>query len=522
MITPDYLEYQLNCLDVHKSLQESILKDIARRMIKNPHKLTETVEWQVQKLQEAGYLYSDIIRGLAKITGALESEICFLFEDAQTEIFNYDDEVVVSSGKKAEEIKNISPKMKNIWNAATKKTVTEAINLTKTTANTSHSAYIRACDLAHMQVSSGAFDYVTAIRNGIKAAAKQGVTVTYPSGWKDTLDVAVRRSVLTGVNQTAGELQEMRAKEMNHDIMELTAHSGAREEHARWQGKLVSLSGKKGYLSLRDIGYGEPGGFKGINCRHNWHMYFKGMPRAYTDKELKDMQNEKVVYNGQPIPVWKAREYQRSLERGIKKNKRELIMCDEARKYTDDKDLKAGLDIDFQNAAKKLKAREKNLKDFCRQTGLKYDSSRVQVFSAETEKGIRNWDKSIAQKAVAANKQALTKERENDIIKEIKNVGIKGKVTLGTDNMDISAFTFDSSHINDERTHNVTRSEAEQYVQEAKFIERKWNGRYKNYYGYNGAVFIDTENNNIRTAFKKHEFTQNVKKALEVLKKYGR
>ena len=210
----------------------------------------------------------------------------------------------------------------------------------------------------------------------------------------------------------------MRAKEMHHDIMELTAHSGAREEHARWQGKLVSLSGKKGYLSLRDIGCGEPGGFKGINCRHNWHMYFKGMPRAYTDKELKDMQNEKVVYNGQPIPVWKAREYQRSLERGIKKNKRELIMCDEARKYTDDKDLKAGLDIDFQNAAKKLKAREKNLKDFCRQTGLKYDSSRVQVFSAETERGIRNWDKSIAQKAVAANKQALTKERENDIIKE--------------------------------------------------------------------------------------------------------
>lgn len=407
MITPDYLEYQLNCLDIHKSLQESILKDIARRLIKNPHKLTETAKWQAQKLQEAGYLYSDIIYELSKITGELESEICFLFEDAQAEVFNYDEDIIVGSGERKEKITNISPKMKRVWNATLKKTVTEAINITKTTANTSHSTYIQACDLAHMQVSSGAFDYVTAIRNGIRAAAKHGVTITYPSGWKDTLDVAVRRSVLTGINQTAGELQEMRAKEMKHDIMELTAHSGARPEHAKWQGKLVSLSGKNGYLSLHDIGYGKPGGFKGINCRHNWHMYFKGMPRAYTDKELKDMQNETVVYNGQPVPVWKAREYQRSLERDVKKNKRELIMYDEARKSTDDEALKAGLDIDFGNASKRLKEREAKLKHFCKETGLKYDSSRVQVFSAETENGIHSWDRSIAQKAVAASKRVL-------------------------------------------------------------------------------------------------------------------
>lgn len=379
--------------------------------------MTETAKWQAQKLQEAGYLYSDIIYELSKITGELESEICFLFEDAQAEVFNYDEDIIVDSGERKEKITNISPKMKRVWNAALKKTVTEAINITKTTANTSHSTYIQACDLAHMQVSSGAFDYVTAIRNGIRAAAKHGVTITYPSGWKDTLDVAVRRSILTGINQTAGELQEMRAKEMKHDIMELTAHSGARPEHAKWQGKLVSLSGKKGYLSLRDIGYGKPGGFKGINCRHNWHMYFKGMPRAYTDKELKDMQNETVVYNGQPVPVWKAREYQRSLERDVKKNKCELIMYDEARKSTDDEALKAGLDIDFGNASKRLKEREAKLKHFCKETGLKYDSSRVQVFSAETENGIRSWDRSIAQKAVTASKRTLTNSADSGIIK---------------------------------------------------------------------------------------------------------
>ena len=41
----------------------------------------------------------------------------------------------------------------------------------------------------------------------------------------------------------------------------------------------------------------------------------------------------------------------------------------------------------------------------------------VQVFSAETENGIRNWDRSIAQKAVAANKKALTNSADGGKIK---------------------------------------------------------------------------------------------------------
>lgn len=51
-----------------------------------------------------------------------------------------------------------------------------------------------------MQVTSGAFNYNTAIRNAVKAAASEGTEVLYPSGHRDKLDVAVRRAVLTGVS----------------------------------------------------------------------------------------------------------------------------------------------------------------------------------------------------------------------------------------------------------------------------------------------------------------------------------
>ena len=86
----------------------------------------------------------------------------------------------------------------------------------------------------------------------------------------------------------------------------------------------------------------------------------------------------------------------------------------------------------------------------------------------------------------------------------------------------MTEFSFDNKHINGERAHNVTREEAESFMRNAKFMTKKWNGRFKNYYSSNGAVYIDTQFNNIRTAFKADEFSKQVVEAMEVLKKYGR
>lgn len=424
MITPEYLEYMLNTLEVHKQLQESIIRDIARRMVKNPGIITDTAAWQAEKAQQAGILYDDLVRELSKITGGMEKEISEAFENAETEIFNYDRTAAVAAGFDPEEFRKLSPAMQRLWTAALSKTSTEAVNLTKTTAVTAQNLYIQACDLAHMQVSSGAFDYNTAIRNAARFAAEQGATVVYPSGWVDKLDTAVRRSVLTGVNQTAGQLQTMRAAELDCDIMEITAHMGARPAHAEWQGKLVSMSGKHGYLSLKDIGYGTVTGFMGANCRHNWFMFFPGISkRNYTDAQLAELNGQTVKYNGEDVPVWKAADYQRRLERAVKQTKRELVAYDEALKNATDAELKEGLKNDFTSSSVRLKKQETRLKDFCKQTGLYYDSSRVQVFSAETEKGIRNWGHSTAQKAVAAFNQEKLPNYKNAVITDEKLTG---------------------------------------------------------------------------------------------------
>lgn len=405
MMPQDSKIYVLNELEVHKQLQESILRDIGRRLVKNPEFLTDTAAWQAEKLQESGMLYDDIIKELSRVTKIQENEIKKAFEIAEVKVFDYSDNEIELAGFDPATFKKLSPAMRKIWKSTLAKTSTEAVNLTKTTAATTQSAYIEACDLALMQVQSGAFDYNTAIKNACVSAGKKGVNVVYPSGWVDKLDVAVRRSVLTGVNQTAGKIQDMRADELGIDIMELSAHSGARPEHAKWQGKLVSRSGRKGYLSLDDIGYGEVTGFQGANCSHDWFLFFEGISkRKYTDEELEDFKNETVIYNEKEMPLWQAKEYQRQVERAVKETKRQLVVLDEALKNTQDEVLKLDLQTEFNNRAVRLKKQETRLKDLCNQTGLYYDSGRVQVFTQTTENGIKNWGKSVSGKAVWANR----------------------------------------------------------------------------------------------------------------------
>ena len=124
-----------------------------------------------------------------------------------------------------------------------RKTGQNLANLSLSTATTTQTAFIEAVTLANMQVSAGAMPYARAIREAIQSAAADGARVLYPSGRTDHLDVAVRRATLTGVNQTAAELQMMRAEEMGLDLVEVTAHHGARTgigwgDHVSWQGRV--------------------------------------------------------------------------------------------------------------------------------------------------------------------------------------------------------------------------------------------------------------------------------------------
>ena len=408
MLTPDYLEYCADdIVELYSRLDESIIRDIARRIVKTGN-ITDTANWQIEKIQQGGYLYDDVIAEIARITGESDSRVKTLFENAGLKSMEFDNAIYKKAGFVIPK-DVMSAAAYQVLRAGADKTSGNLRNLTMTTANTSQSAYINACTLAEMQIESGAFDYQTAIRNAVREAAKKGSVVSYPSGHIDRLDVAVRRAVLTGVSQTTGQVALQNAKDMGCDLMEITAHSGARPSHQVWQGQLVSLSGRTGYFSLSDIGYGEGSGFKGWNCRHDWFPYFEGISqRAYSDDDLKALDEETVTYNGKSYTEYAATQVQRAMEREIRSTRRELIGLDELIKGGD-----SGAKAEFENLSVKLKSQEAKLKDFCYKTDRKVDKFRVQV---------NGFDKSVSQKAVWTEKKAVAKSVKDFEVKPGKDI----------------------------------------------------------------------------------------------------
>lgn len=108
-------------------------------------------------------------------------------------------------------------------------------------------AYQWALDNAEMQIMSGAISYNQAIASAVRELANSGLkTVEYESVHVDSVDVAVRRAVMTGVNQINQKYREQSMDYLETDLVEVTAHSGARdtdgpngwENHKRWQGKV--------------------------------------------------------------------------------------------------------------------------------------------------------------------------------------------------------------------------------------------------------------------------------------------
>ena len=118
-------------------------------------------------------------------------------------------------------------------------------------------AYQWALDSAEMQIQSGAINYNQAIKSAVKQLADGGLCVIYDkagnpiknmvgyeSGHKDQLDVAVRRAVMTGINQLCQKYAEQSLDYLETDLVEVSAHIGARnidgpngwENHERWQG----------------------------------------------------------------------------------------------------------------------------------------------------------------------------------------------------------------------------------------------------------------------------------------------
>ncbi len=363
-------------------------------------------QWQYQKLKELGLMQEDIEKMLASATGKSLTEIRRIIQDACIQSLGYDDMVYNQAGNLDQPF-NLSQSVSNAINSALQKTNNTFRNITGTTATAALNQFSAALDNAWLQVVSGGFSHTDAVYKTVKKLSEQGLYHIGYKGRKEQLDVAVRRAVLTGVNQTVASARLARAMELGCELVETTAHSGARPTHEVWQGKVFSLYGDGDYPDFyKATGYGTGPGLCGWNCRHSFHPYYEGMSRAYSEEDLAAMSEKSIKYNGEMLTEYEASQKQRYIERQIRRWKREYKALDAA-------------GLDASAAAKKLRDWHAVERRFIDETGLKkaVDRTRVYGFGRSEAGKVKATNNIIDSATEKSFKFPLTSDKNNHIIK---------------------------------------------------------------------------------------------------------
>lgn len=399
MITPEqFQEIGETLLPLLDDLTEWIARDMIERFMSRFGRgeeklLTGTDEWQAWVLKQAGGNLDEIQKALAKSTGKSQQEIAKIFKDSGIQAAKADAEAAAVT------FSGLSSGMMAIITDAYERTVGEISNITRTTAGATNQAFIDICDAAYWKVRTGAQSYTAAMLEGIKELGQVQPIVRYPSGHKDTLEVAVLRCIRTGVAQSSGNMTIQQCKDMGWNHVLVLQHLGARvsdtdpiADHAGWQGKVYCIDGKDAQFDnlLDATGYPEnPLGLCGYNCRHSFTPFLPGVSQNH-NKPIDTEANRRA---------YELSQTQRAMERRIRAQKRKCTALHTAVKNCEDPAGKAKLQEKYTQSAKHLQDQNAAYAKFCEENDLKPYHERLAV---------AGWDHSAASTASAAARQSWT------------------------------------------------------------------------------------------------------------------
>ena len=373
--------------ELFRGLEDTLLADICSRL--KTGTVGETTVLDIKALRSHGIDLKEIEKAISEASGISEKKLKKLLEEVVEKNQQYYNEVItLADVTKPEKLVNASD-----LDAIQRQTLQEMRNITRTMAFVvdegrtilkPQKALTWALDAALLQVQSGAVSYNTAIANAVKQLADSGLRmVDYESGRSDQVDVAARRAVMTGVNQINQKYAEQSTEYLETDLVETSAHIGARnignvpENHEMWQGKWYRWSEKPQTSTgeypdfIETTGYGTGAGLGGWNCRHTFYPVVEGVSEAtYSQADLDAMkgENRKFKFEGQEYDGYTATQEQRSIERTIRKLKREETAYNAAGLH--DKELAVSIRI------KRLSAK---YKAFSRAAGLPEQRERMKV-----------------------------------------------------------------------------------------------------------------------------------------------
>ena len=325
-----------------------------------------------------------ITKELAKVTGYNISQIEQMYGELLEEQHLANQPLYDYRGKKFVPFAE-NRELQAIARAYAKTTGETMINLAKTKALCIMGAngkpigmqkyYTDVLDKAVMQVSTGATDFHTAMRDSIIELGGSGVRVDYGGGVTRRLDTVVRQNLLWGAKQASVEYNEMIGEELGCDGVEVDAHSNPRESHRFMQGQQYSLNGKK---TINGVVYedfeasGASSALQDYGCLHYRTPILLGIsePR-FSKKQLAEIeeQNNKEYTIGERTGnryFWSQR--MRNLESATREQK---TIRDLARS--------SGDKVLVKKCNERIKAYRQKYDEICNATGLSPELKRLSV-----------------------------------------------------------------------------------------------------------------------------------------------
>lgn len=390
MLSPDYLLHVSEGSEsvaetIHINIINQIVKRIMLRMERGEdYLLTAQDKWQIETLQQAGFLIADIQKDIASMTGTMQTEIAEAMEEAGVKALSYDNKIYEAAGLSPAPLEQ-SPNLIRLMQRNYEATMGEWMNFTRTLPAVAQQSYITACDTAYNLVISGAQSYSGAFLNAVQGVLKDGVYVQYGTGRRDTIETATLRAVRTGVSQATAEITLNRMDEMDWDIVLVSSHLGARPSHAEWQGKFYSRSGTSGKYPplVESTGYGTVTGLCGCNCRHSVSPG-DGENNPYEQYDSEENKKE-----------FELQQRQRTLERRIRETKRDTMGLKTALDNAPKSDI-IKFEQAYQRKAALLQKQNAEYNQFCKENNLKKLSERLAV---------SKWDRQQAAAARGAAKR---------------------------------------------------------------------------------------------------------------------
>lgn len=377
--------------NLHTIIINKIVSAILHRLDrKDEYLITAKDKYQMQVLEDAGYLRTEIQQEIANKAHIRETALKEAMVDAGITTINAENKIYEQAGMETTGFLK-DPYLQDVMTRNYKATSGEMRNMCKTTAVDATNMFINQMDNAYNMVMSGAQSYTGAVNDIINNTINEGIKITYPSGRKLTIEAATMMVVRTGVSQGAAEIDLAKMEQMNWDTILVSSHLGARTgdggnnagNHSWWQGKFYSRTGKdKRYPDFKSItGYGTLLGLCGANCRHS----FGAGDGENNPFETYDTAENKQKYDDQ--------QRQRLLERRIRDTKRKVKNLQTAVKQTKNDKIGFELQQTLDRKSALLQKQNKAYKQYCAEKGLKEYSERLKI---------SGWGRAQATKASAA------------------------------------------------------------------------------------------------------------------------